>query len=110
MITVYIYLEHETSAEHLAAKLLTERLVAHVGIDRDNISLVCKEGKVQKEIHYVITAQTRALLFNRITEFVEQHSGESARIYAQPITQCNQEFYKHIQENTLQIEPITPRT
>lgn len=110
MITVYIYLKQERDAEQFTQELLLNRLVAHACIDRENVSMKVVNGKVVKEINFVITAQTRALLFDKIVSLIEAKFGELARVFAQPITQCNQPFYRLLQENTQISDSLTSDT
>lgn len=105
MITVYIYLKQERDAEMLSEELLLNNLVAHACIDRENISMKRMGKDIVKELNFVITAQTRALLFDKIVGLIEERYGELARVFAQPITQCNKSFYTLIQENTTLLAP-----
>jgi uncharacterized protein involved in tolerance to divalent cations len=100
MINVYIYINNEEDAESLVSRLLEEGLVAHASIDRENNSMRLIDGKVVKELQYVITAQTRALLFNEIVKFVRLKFTQEPKIYSLPVTQCNDGFSEFIREQT----------
>ncbi|MCC6373132.1 MAG: divalent cation tolerance protein CutA [Bacteroidia bacterium] len=102
MINVYIYLNSGEDAEKLTEQLLTRRLAAHASIDRDNNSMQVINGGVKKQLQFVITAQTRALLFNTIVDFVNANHPGDIKIYSLPITQCNEGFSNFIREQTIQ--------
>lgn len=101
MINVYIYLSSGHDAEELTAKMLKARLVAHASIDSENNSMELVDNALVKKTIYVITAQTRALLFNNIVDFVKQNSLEDTKIYSLPITQCNDYFSDYIRNQTI---------
>ena len=100
MINVYIYLESKKNAEILVRKLMEVRLIAHATIDKDNHSFILLNNKITEQSHYVITAQSKAILFTEIVDYVNSHGGENIRIYSLPITQCNEIFSEIIRENT----------
>lgn len=103
MINVYIYIENESDAKHLAVELLEAQLVAHASIDMDNYSYIRVNDSIKEQVNFVITAQTKALLFNEIVAFVEKGRKERIKIYSLPITQCNDNFSELIRENTKKI-------
>ena len=100
MVNVYIYLENESAAKKAALGLLEADLAAHVSIDKDNHSFMKKEGKVIKEVSYVLTLQTKALLFDKIVDYIQIHFGMEIKIYSLPITQCNTAFSEVIRHHT----------
>jgi uncharacterized protein involved in tolerance to divalent cations len=77
MVNVYIYLDSEKTAQEIAVALMENDLAAHASIDRDNNSYVKVSGNVLKESIYVLTLQTKALLFDKIvkTFFISSLSG-----------------------------------
>lgn len=100
MITVYIYLNSEENCENLVTELLKTKLVAHASIDKDNNSMRVKNGVVTKELLYVITAQTRALLFTEIVQLVKLRINGETKVYSLPLTQCNESFSEFIRQHT----------
>lgn len=100
MVNVCIYLDSETTAQELAISLMENDLAAHASIDKDNNSYVKVNGNVLKESIYVLTLQTKALLFDKIVKFTVNKCGTGIRIYSLPITQCNEVFADAIRNNT----------
>jgi uncharacterized protein involved in tolerance to divalent cations len=100
MINVYIYLNSAEDAGSLVEELLKEELVAHACIDKENNSMRLMDGKVVIELQYVITAQTRALLFTDIVKIVKANYMHETKVYSVPITQCNESFSEFIRQHT----------
>lgn len=100
MISVYIYINNEEDAESLVGELLQQRLVAHASVDRENNSMRLMDGRVVKELQYVITAQTRALLFNELVNFIKLKFSSEPKIFSLPVTQCNEGFSEFIRQQT----------
>lgn len=82
------------------ANLLTLKLVAHASVDRDNNSYTLIDGQVKKETHYLITAQTRALLFTEVVKEVKLRTADDVKVYSVPITQCTESFSEFIRQQT----------
>jgi len=101
MINVHIYLDSRKDAKNLVKGLIEKDLVAHASIDKDNSSFTKLNGKVTEQTNFVITAQTKALLFTNILEFISQQGLENTKVYSIPITQCNENFGEIIRKNTL---------
>jgi uncharacterized protein involved in tolerance to divalent cations len=78
-------------------------LIAHASIDKDNHSIIKIDGKITEQTNLVITAQSKALLFNDILDFIEKNGIENTKVYSVPITQCNENFSDIIRKNTLKI-------
>jgi uncharacterized protein involved in tolerance to divalent cations len=102
MVNITLYLSTETDAEQIALGLLKEKLVAHASIAEDNNSYVF-DGEIKKERNYVVTAQTKSLLFSAIEDYIKQNCSEDIRIFSMPITQCNKAFYDYILEHAVQV-------
>ncbi len=100
MINVYFYLTSEQDAESLVRALLREKLVAHASIDKENVSLMYENNQVVQKLEYLVTAQSKALLFNAIVDFVANNYGGNIKIYSLPITQCNETFSEVIRKQT----------
>jgi uncharacterized protein involved in tolerance to divalent cations len=92
MINMYFYLDKTHSAEHLVEDLLENGLVAHASIDLNNNSMLKVNGKIKKQICSLITAQTKALLFDKISKYLTDKYHNHIKIYSAPIAQCNETF------------------
>ena len=103
MINVYIYIDSQKDAAQLVKELMDKDLLAHASIDRDNHSFFKIDGKIQEQISYIITGQTKALLFNSILAYIENKGLENAKVYSVPITQCNENFGDSIRNQTQKI-------
>ena len=103
MINVYIYIDSQKDAHKLATGLLEKDLFAHASIDKDNHSLFKINGKITEQSNFVITGQTKALLFTAILNFIEKNGFDHTKVYSVPITQCNENFSEIIRNNTLKI-------
>jgi uncharacterized protein involved in tolerance to divalent cations len=102
MVNIIIYLNSESDAEQLAIDLLKAKLVAHASIDIENKSFVY-DNELIKEINFVVTVQTKALLFTAVEEYVKNHYGENIKIFSLPITQCNKAFYDYLLEHAVKV-------
>lgn len=103
MINVYIYLDSQEDAYALVKGLMDKDLLAHATIDKDNHSILKIDGKLTEQTNYVITGQSKALLFSSILAFIKQQGMENTRVYSLPITQCNENFAEIVRKNTLKI-------
>ncbi len=100
MISVYFYLNNQQDAKSLVEELVKQRLVAHASIDKENTTFMYSEGKVVQTLEYVVTAQSKALLFNAIVDHVTKKYGGDIKVYSLPITQCNSTFSDIIRNQT----------
>ncbi|MCU0360442.1 MAG: divalent cation tolerance protein CutA [Bacteroidia bacterium] len=100
MINVFIYVKNEEEAKLLAAELLQNKLVAHISIDFNNHVYSAFNGEFTEEINCLITAQTKALLFQEILDHVEKRLLNHVKIYSAPIAQCNSHFSEIIRSRT----------
>lgn len=103
MINVYIYVDSQKDARLLVTGLMEKDLLAHASIDKDNHSILKIDGKVTEQTNFVVTGQTKALLFKEILEFIEKEGFDHSKVYSVPITQCNENFGEIIRNNTLKI-------
>jgi uncharacterized protein involved in tolerance to divalent cations len=103
MVNVIIYLKQLEEAKSLIHDMLHEGLVAHASIDHENDSYKIVDGSVVKEVNFVVTAQTKALLFSEIDTMVKGKLGDQVPIYSLPITQANDSFDRWIRANTRKI-------
>jgi uncharacterized protein involved in tolerance to divalent cations len=100
MINVIIHLKTKHNSKELIKHLLSEKLIASASIDENNISYKMVEGILNEEVYNVITAQTKALLFNDIVETVEGKLGERIAINSTPIVGSSGYFYDTIETKT----------
>ncbi len=101
MINVCIAHPHEANARKMANELLQHKLVARLSIDYDNHVFEVDENDVVREVSIsLVTAQTKAILFQEILNFVHQNYGDDIPVYSLPITQGNEELTRIIREKT----------
>lgn len=100
MINIYVYLDSQEDAKKLVISLMQQNLLAHASIDKDNHSFLRIDGKITEQSNFVITGQTKALLFNNILDHIEKSDIENIKLYSLPITQCNDNFGNIIRNNT----------
>lgn len=100
MINVFIYVNKEEEARKLALTLLEKQLVAHISIDFNNHVYSAFNGQLKEEVNCLLTAQTKALLFQEILDEVKTRLSDHVKIYSAPITQCNDHFSDLIRKQT----------
>ncbi|EIA07942.1 hypothetical protein [Flavobacterium frigoris] len=76
MINVTIYLKKEQNPKELIQLLLKDKLIASASIDKNNISYNLMEDILSEEAYDVITALSKASLFNAIVAAVEKKLGK----------------------------------
>jgi uncharacterized protein involved in tolerance to divalent cations len=103
MINVIIYLKKQHNAKELVKYLLTEKLIASASIDESNVSYRIVNDAFVEEVHNVITAQSKSLLFIEILKAVRKNIGEEVPINSTPIVGVNRIFDEIIRTNTLPI-------
>jgi uncharacterized membrane protein YheB (UPF0754 family) len=103
MINVIIYLKKEENAKKLVEYLLQKKLISTASIDFDNISYKIVDNKVVEENFSVITAVSKALLFNTIVNAIENLIGEETQINSIPIVGSNGSFYNTVKSKTIAI-------
>lgn len=101
MINIIIYLEKAEEAQTLVNELLTQQMVASASIDSNNEYFTMINGKVAKTIHTVITAQTKASLFSRISDYILTKHDKDTPVFSLPITQSNDNFADDIRSKTI---------
>jgi uncharacterized protein involved in tolerance to divalent cations len=92
VINIIIYLKKEHDPSHLVEKLLRKKLIANASIDENNESFTIENDELIKVTYSVITAKTKSLLFNQITDFVETEIGTNVLINSVPIVASNKVF------------------
>jgi uncharacterized protein involved in tolerance to divalent cations len=101
MINVLIYLKKEHNAKTLIHDLLREKLISSASIDENNVHFSMQNDVLVEEIYWVITAQTKALLFNDINKFVATTINEETPIIAIPIVGSNRIFDELLRSKTI---------
>jgi uncharacterized protein involved in tolerance to divalent cations len=103
MVNVIIYLNEVNEARELVFQLLEAQLVANACIDAANISYRIENNKIFTSVNSVITAQTKALLFSEIEQFIMAKYGNTVQLYSTPITQASTSFDSFIRHSTTKI-------
>lgn len=92
MVNIIIYLEKEHNAKELVEHLLSEKLIASASIDQNNISYELENNNFSEKVYSVITAQSKALLFNEVVNAVTNKIGYELPINSIPIVASNKLF------------------
>ena len=100
MVNLVMYLSEEEKARGLVKILLHKKLIAHAAMNASVETLTIPENDVVRGRECVITAQTKAVLFEEITMLVKEHYGNEIRIFSYPIAQCNDAFSEVIRNET----------
>jgi uncharacterized protein involved in tolerance to divalent cations len=100
MVNIIIYLKKEHNAKELVKFLLNEKLIASASIDENNVSYEIENHLLSENVYSVITAQSKALLFNDIVNVVVKRVGEDIPINSTPIVASNKVFDTKIKSRT----------
>lgn len=103
MINMIVYLKKQHNPVELVEQLLLENLIASATIDENNTSYEVNNGVLYQQVNYVITMQTKALLFNEIAKIVEAKFGQETPINSVPIVSSNKTFEETIKSKTKKI-------
>ena len=103
MVNIIIYLEKEHNAKDLVKHLLSEKLIASASIDENNISYEIENNNFSEKVFSVITAQSKALLFNDVVNAVTYKIGFELPINSIPIVASNKLFDTKIKSKTIPI-------
>jgi uncharacterized protein involved in tolerance to divalent cations len=99
MIQITLYTDTEEMAKSIGESLLKNKLVAYISIDMNNhFYTIDKDNQLVAESHSVLKAMTRALLFAKVEEHIQNHFGEHIKIFATPIALSNQDFSNYIRQ------------
>lgn len=101
MINAIIYLRQEHNPKELIKFLLHKKLIASASFDENNISYKQDGDEVKEEFFSVITAQSKALLFNDIVDEVESFLEERVSINSTPIVGASGFFNDTVRTSTL---------
>jgi hypothetical protein len=100
MVNIIIYLKKKQDPKELIFFLLSEKLIASASIDENNVSYKIKDGMLSEEVHTIITAQSKSLLFDSIVDSTEQKMGEKMMINAIPIVGASGFFNDTVRTKT----------
>lgn len=90
MIFLRIVSKSEEKIEQIAETLLKEKLVIDVNIQRGTQRAELVNGKLMMSPIYLLTAKTRAVLFDAIDELLNQlYPQHMPEVYALPIMQMD---------------------
>ena len=103
MVTIIIYLKIEHNTQALVEHLLTSKLIAAATIDLNNVWYKMQPDQLVTESKNVISAQSKALLFNDVVTAVEKYIGNEVAINSTPIVASNRIFDSYIKSQTISI-------
>jgi hypothetical protein len=84
-------------------QLLSEKLIASASIDENNVSYEIEKDELIERVYSVITAQSKALLFNEVVNAVKKIIGQDVPIVVIPIVASTKTFDFKIKSKTIQI-------
>jgi periplasmic divalent cation tolerance protein len=100
-VAVYITCKDDDQAETIGKALVSERIVACVNIIDAIKSIYWWQGDICNDSECILIAKTRASLFDTVVRRTKElHTYQVPCIVAFPITLCNPDYLKWIEENT----------
>jgi uncharacterized protein involved in tolerance to divalent cations len=100
MIMLYVLSEDASQIENIAHDLLNSRLISSVNIDWNRDRYVAANGKIEKKKLNVMTAVTKALLFETIdSRLRNQYSQNMPEVFSTPIIHIDWDLAKSLIEN-----------
>jgi uncharacterized protein involved in tolerance to divalent cations len=103
MVNILIYLDKSCDAKQTVKQLLSEKLIASASIDENNVSYEIEKDELIERVYSVITAQSKALLFNEVVNAVKKIIGQDVPIVVIPIVASTKTFDFKIKSKTIQI-------
>lgn len=103
MVNVRIYLKKEHDAKELIHYLLQSRLVASASVEENVMLHKWDRGELKTEVHSVIIAHSKSLLFNAIVQAVEDRVGEGILICSIPIVSSSRFYDEAVRAGTMPI-------
>lgn len=104
IIAAYITCKDYTQAHTIGNTLVNEHIVACVNIIDNMQSIYWWQGDVCNDSECILIAKTRASLFDTVLHRTKElHSYMVPCVIAIPITHCNPDYQKWIEENTLNL-------
>jgi uncharacterized protein involved in tolerance to divalent cations len=97
---LYVLSEDASQIENIAHDLLNSRLISSVNIDWNRDRYVAANGKIEKKKLNVMTAVTKALLFDTIdSRLRNQYSQNMPEVFSTPIIHIDWDLAKSLIEN-----------
>jgi uncharacterized protein involved in tolerance to divalent cations len=97
---LYVLSEDASQIENIAHDLLNSRLISSVNIDWNRDRYVAANGKIEKKKLNVMTAVTKALLFETIdSRLRNQYSQNMPEVFSTPIIHIDWDLAKSLIEN-----------
>ena len=107
MIFLRIVSNSESKIEEIASELLSQKLVIDVNLRRNIERAQMVNGKLVYTNVFLLTAKTRAVLFNAIDDLLnEMYPNHLPEVYALPIMQMD---WKQAQSLTSDVKSIKPK-
>lgn len=104
MILLNIASENEKTIEKIVELLLTKKLAVDINLKVNVNRLRLIDDKIEKKPIYIITAKTKALLFNRIEELIkETFKDQTPELFSLPITTMEIKQAEEIINNTQKV-------
>ncbi|MDE3269047.1 MAG: divalent-cation tolerance protein CutA [Pseudomonadota bacterium] len=99
---LYCTCRDQKEAEHIAATLIEEKLIACANILPTHTSIYHWQGELQQESEVAMFLKTRASLFARVSERITAlHSYDTCCILKLNIDDCNQAYGRWLTLNTI---------
>jgi uncharacterized protein involved in tolerance to divalent cations len=97
---LYVLSEDAAQIENIAHDLLNSRLISTVNIDWNRDRYIAVNGKIEKKKLNVMTAVTKALLFDTIdSRLRNQYSQNMPEVFSTPIIHIDWDLAKSLIEN-----------
>jgi len=104
MILLNIASENLQTIEKIATLMLTQKLAVDINLKVNVNRLRLVEDKIEKKPIYIITAKTKALLFNRIEELIKStFKDQTPELFSLPITTMEIKQAEEIINNTQKV-------
>ncbi len=104
MILLNIASENLQTIEKIATLLLTQKLAVDINLKVNVNRLNLVDDKIEKKPIYIITAKTKALLFNRIEELIKStFKDQTPELFSLPITTMEIKQAEEIINNTQKV-------
>jgi len=103
-VAVYITCKDTDQAGTIGHTLVSERIVACVNIIDPIQSIYWWQGEMCTDSECILIAKTRASLFDTVLKRAKElHTYQVPCVVAFPITHCNPDYLKWIEDNTSDI-------
>lgn len=104
MIKIHLSSDNKAQLEEIVVYLIKEKLVIDVNFDTEIARLVLEDDKLVYKPFFLVTAKTKAMLFNDIENFLVGLYGENVpELYSMPIVNMKWSQAKMIAESIQKI-------